>query len=285
MKTNYRYSILLLTIFLFIGFASPKINSQENKVGEIFNNRDDALRVYQNGLKTVLDVIPVKAADSTNINVLDAIKNTLYPNIFWGYIDKAGKMYALTSGHKSGLWVLFTNPDHPGLKTKSSTLWTGKQDSLIAVTVRPDLMTERWAGIFLIHELVHGLEKIYMKDAKPEASEYLAYMVEMDIYNLLTHGKLNSVLDNKLNKFSLKEHDQLLELYDSNKNKVYDFIYSIDKELNEPKPKSSAEEEMRIGFYLMAATIRIGQNNGYPTNTKINNLNQLLKKSSLYKVK
>lgn len=152
----------------------------------------------------------------------------------------------------------------------------------MAVTVRPDKISERWAGIFLMHELTHGLEKIYLADTNPDGSEYMAYLIEMESYDLLTKRKFSEVLTKQLKNASIRTHDDMVKLCNSDISEVHNFLYGIDAELNEVKPESASEEEMRIGFYLMAATIKIGQDNNYSFEQRIKNLNDILKKTSIY---
>ena len=276
-----RKVVPLLLLALLAGCASQPQNPVPES--DTFASWEEARAVYQRSLAEVMGSVPVAdAEEQEDASLIQAIDQNLYPHLYWGYIRPNNEIIAATEGDTNGLWVLFLEPGHRSLQQAGPTLQTGRQANLMAVTVRPDRISPAFAGVFMTHELMHGFNEIFAEGALPEASEYNAYSVEKAAYNHRYNGRLNAVLDDLLDDRDIEDYDDFLALTRAEDEQLDRFLLAVDDELGHGPAHSPAEQEMRLGFYLMAASIRMGERTGATFFDSTARLNRLLERFGRY---
>ncbi|WP_108125187.1 hypothetical protein [Saccharospirillum mangrovi] len=267
--------VLLCVSFWLAGCASNTTQHVPDSI--TFSDWQEAKAVYELSLAQVMGSVPVPdAIEQEDASLIQAIDQNLYPHLFWGHVQADGQLMAATEGHADGLWVLFLDNDHPSLNQPGPTLQTGRQANLLAVTVRPDRISPAFAGVFLTHELMHGFNDLFADGALPEASEFNAYSVEKAAYNYRYNGRLNAVLDDLLDARNLDNHDDFVAFTRADDDRLNQFLLNIDDKLGHGPAHSPAERQMRMEFYLMAASIRVGERSGATFFDNTARLNRLL---------
>lgn len=276
---------LLFALFSCTTQYTTKESVNNELALKLFPTTQDALSIYKDGIQKIMATLPDVADENNPLFPLVIIRDRVYSKMSWGYIDVNGSMIALEDGSRSGSWVMFYKENHPALKQRNNTLSTMTQGSIVTVVVRPDLISERWAGIFMVHEMSHVLERMYKTKIQPHESEYYAYTVEKIAYNYLSNGNLDKVLDEFLHRNNILNHQALIELAKQPENFKNKIKYEIDQPLDEKNSMSLTENEMRSSFYLMALSIRIGENNDYDEQKNIDGLNILIENFSKFPIK
>ncbi len=282
-------SLFIITLSLCVVSCSSQHARPADNSGELtltlFPTTEAAMKMYKTGIDDIMETVPgVEKNNPDNASPLSLVKDLVYLKIAWGYIAPNGKIIALTDGNTQGFWVLFIKNDHPILNTRGNTLTSGVYDSLVGVAIRPDRISRRWAGIFLVHEMSHALERMYKTNILPDESEFFAYDLEKRAYNHITNGKLDRALEKEISQREVRSHSQLLGILRSNEAVRYETLHNIDRYLNEEHPLGLAEGEMRLGFYLMALSIRIGEIHNYTRAQQVENLNAVLKEFQMFPV-
>ncbi|PTY36113.1 hypothetical protein BGP77_01995 [Saccharospirillum sp. MSK14-1] len=276
-----RAAFSLMLLVLLAGCASQA--TYEVPESETFVDWVEAKSVYEQSLAQVMGSVPVPdAEEQEDASLIQAIDQNLYPHLFWGYIQADGQIIAATDGHTDGLWILFLAEDHPSLSQPGPTLQTGQQANLMAVTVRPDRVSPAFAGVFMTHELMHGFNELFAEGALPEASEFNAYSVEKAAYNYRYNGRLDKVLDELLDDNNIESYDDLVAFTRAEDDRLDQFLLKVDSDLNHGPAYSPQEQEMRMGFYLMATSIRVGERSGSSFFDSTARLNRLLERFGRY---
>lgn len=271
----------LLLLSLLAGCASQV--AQEVPKSDTFADWVEAKAVYENSLAQVMGSVTVPdAEEQEDASLIQAIDQNLYPHLFWGYIQADGQIIAASDGHTEGLWILFLQPGHPSLSQDAPTLQTGQQANLTAVTVRPDRISPAFAGVFMAHELMHGFNDLFADGDLPEAAEFNAYSVEKAAYNYRYNGRLDNVLDDLLDDNDIDTHDDFVAFTQADDDRLDRLLRSVDKRLEHGPAHSAAEDEMRMGFYLMSTSIRVGERSGTSFFDNTARLNRLLERFSRY---
>lgn len=245
-----------------------------------FAGIEDAYETYRAGIARIMEIVPDDPdVQPSPLRKLSEYKG-IYKNLGWSRVARDNTIYAMTPGHVPGYWVSFVELDHPGLKARGSTLHVElNKNNFVAVIVRPDKISERWAGIFLVHELSHAKEDLEKRSSGGEASECNEYDLEKMMYNQITRNKFDGVLDEVLNAYSLSDVDELLG---KGAVRISDYLHEIDHKMDEDVGLSIAETEMRHGFYLMAMVLRLSERVGDDTDTKVKKVNKAIAKYSMF---
>lgn len=279
MLARTAFSLLLLS--LLAGCASQA--TYEVPESDTFADWVEAKAVYESSLAQVMGSVPVPDADEQeDASLIQAIDQNLYPHLFWGYIQADGQIIAATDGHTEGLWILFLQQGHPSLAQAGPTIQTGQQANLTAVTVRPNRISPAFAGVFMSHELMHGFNDLFAEGALPEASEFNAYSVEKAAYNYRYNGRLDKVLDDLLDDHDIDSYDDFLAFTQAEDDRLDQFLLQVDSDLKHGPAHSPEEHEMRLGFYLMATSIRVGERSGSSFFDSTARLNRLLERFGRY---
>jgi len=272
---------LSLMMLLLAGCANQAIYDVPDS--DTFADWQEAQAVYQRSLAEVMGSVPVpNAQEQEDASLIQAIDQNLYPHIFWGHIQASGDIIATTEGDADALWVLFLDNDHPSLSQAGPALQTGTQANLTAVTVRPDRISPAFAGVFLTHELMHGFNAIFAPGELPEAHEFNAYSVEKSAYNYRYNGRLNKVLDKLLDDHDIKSQGDFVAFTETDAEVLNAFLQDIDSRLGHGPAHSPTEQKMRDDFYLMSASIRVGERSGISYFDNTARLNRLLERFSRY---
>ncbi len=132
--------------------------------------------------------------------------------------------------------------------------------SLHVIMLRPDKMTERWAGIFLVHEMSHALDQRKAESNPGCAAEFEAYRVEREAMNVLTSDGLDEALDEAIGRYVYASYEDVIAAVEADTGSgIGPAIDGIESRLAEPPPLSAAEREMRDGFYVLSLADRIGE--------------------------
>lgn len=273
---------LTLTLFCFFLFTIPAFaeSSGDNK---LFKDPKSAMHAYKKGIDAIMDKIPDNLQDQKNpLFVLSVFKSSAYQRLAWGKIQSNNAMVALESGNNGGFWVLFIENDHPSLQDKFETMMTKKGSGLVYTQVRPDLMSSRWAGVFLVHEFSNAYGLLYDRLAPPEVSAFNAARFEREAYELISSGKFFQVLDQVIDETKLTDHEKYKAFLSGGPKNLSTLLTLLDKMLEEKAPLSRAEGEMRYAFYTLSMSIRISEKTGANRDTAVANLSDIRKQVNKY---
>jgi hypothetical protein len=239
---------------------------------------------YQGGLELAMQAVADARTRGRPLSPrLALLHDDIYPQLGWGEIRADNKMLAITSGRTDAPWGMVVAPDHPRLAEPGPTLRTGPDGGVLIVTIRPDAMSQRWAGIFMVHELSHLADHGTASDAIGCRAEHEAYKVEREIVNLLSDDRFDVALDTVLDDQGIRTASELQEMLASDTHdRLAAAISTIERLLEESLPLSTAEREMRDGFYVMALIERLGERAGDPEQARCLASESILRSSSKY---
>ncbi len=224
-----------------------------------FETTAEAVATWRDGLDQVVTSI---ASDDQRTARLERVFTEAWPNLAWGHVRVDGVIVSTTRGSKSGFWAIIIHPEYPALAQPGPTLSTGVDNQLALVYIRPDQVTVRWAGIFLLHELWH-LADLRTPQLDGCTAEYGAYAVERDGYDRLNGGRFGEVMDDVTERLGFTDVDAVLVAATADSNDpVADAIAAIEQAFGEPSALSMAEREMRDGFYVVSMLDRIAERAG-----------------------
>ena len=229
-----------------------RINSGE----KFFKSSKDVISRYDESIK---QIFKKEIIDKEYANDLKFLEKAYNENCVWAKVNNDdNQIISLTSGTPSIIIAIY-EPDNPILKQPRNTMFTVNQHGQTIIQIRPDIISQEYAGIFLIHELVHAVDfSTNTKSFSSDFNEMKAYFQEKYISNIYFNGKYDEALDNILKMFKINNFHDFLEAR-STDNKRYTFdneLMKIDKFIGASKPESNAEAEMRLGFYLVSLEIR-----------------------------
>jgi hypothetical protein len=245
-----------------------------------FASVKDAYDTYRSGIANIMETVPGDPDGSSGPSRRLNEYKSIYKQLGWSRIDRDNRIYALTPGRVPGYWVSFIEPDHPGLKTRGSMLHVELNErKFVSVIVRPDKITARWAGIFLVHELSHAREDLEKGGPDGDASECSAYDLEKTAYSHVTGNAFDGALDEVLNAHAIEDAKELLG---QGAVRISGQLQEIDQKMNEEPGQSSAEMEMRHGFYLMAMVLRLSERAGDDAGAKVKKVNEAIANYSMF---
>lgn len=249
-----------------------------------FENSEDAVAAYRRGWAATMEQLRASDAKLKRTSIrLDKLLGEVRPVMAWGHLQDDGTMSALSNGSRSGVWVIVVDPGNPRLEQVGPTMTTVDESGITVIMVRPDLLTERWAGIFLIHEMSHALDHRDAPDKNGCALEFDAYRVERETFNRLTEARFDKILDAEITQQGYTSVGDLLRaLNHPSQDEFAAVLDSIERKLSEPEALSAAEREMRDGFFLMSLVDRIGENRGLDTVERCRDMSAVISAASKY---
>jgi len=125
--------------------------------------------------------------------------------------------------------------------------------------IQPAEVSEEWAGIFLLHELVHlfdrknGIEPLHPDKQQYLAGEARAYEVELLAMNYASKEQYSKVMGEELARLGITSPEDIYEIYKSKQlEKLGATFMKLDQTIGSGKPKSEKEAGNRMGFHVMA---------------------------------
>jgi hypothetical protein len=237
--------------------------------------------LYENGYSAVMNAVPIDSTDRKYKRLLD-LKKIKEKFVRWAGIGEKG-YYALESGPSAGAWIAIIPPDHVLAQKQEFTLLIDAAPNMTVLRIKPDKITEIWAGIFLIHELSHLADRITkFESLNPTREEFLlgegrAYELESQASNLVSRGAFEHRLDTTLAawKFSTVKAlvDKLMTLEHAD-------VVALDNVVTREEPKSEAEASLRLGFYSIALFSRFLSKTKFDKDARLRGLNCLLMRAA-----
>jgi hypothetical protein len=175
----------------------------------------------------------------------------------WAQVLEDGKIVSMTKGTPYLVFAVYV-PGHPALGQEGPTLITRPGEHVV-VYIRPNRIAKDIAGIFLIHEISHGLDFINNTRVDDFAvNETKAFMHEKKAANIAYNWALDVALDKILNEIKPQDVDDLIRFRETKEGrlKMQDMLIDIEKTMIIRPPQSDADAEMRLGFYSTALEIR-----------------------------
>jgi hypothetical protein len=288
MSKKFLYIVLVLILAACTQKAVPRTNDVPKSeylqlpVSQ-FKSVDEAYETYKSGIMKIMADIPDSITDRADpLHRLSMYKD-LYIKMGWSHIKSDNAIFSLTAGNRSACWVSFLDLDHPALKTRGNTLNAKvNKNGLVFIVIRPDKISDKWAGVFLLHELSHAKEYMDIGHSDREKTELLAYELEKIAYNHITENLFDRVLDEVINIHNISYEGMLSQLDKKEVKHFSPVLHEIDEKMSEEFGQSIAEMEMRHGFYLMSIVLRLSEKNMDDTETKARKMNSIIEKVSLF---
>lgn len=221
------------------------------------------VEVYRAGVSDLMEGIDPSDDDRVSAGSrLQRIRHEVYPALIWAAIRADAVVVALTSGRTDGAWGWVFEPDHPALARDTPTLRTLVVDDKHVMLVRPDRMSQRWAGVFMVHEMSHVLDAWDAATGSGCSTEFNAYTVEREAFDHLTSGGFTRQLDAVIAGGQLASYDAVTRAAVHAEIDLRAIFDGLETALGEAPSESLAEREMRDGFYLVSLADRIGETSG-----------------------
>lgn len=249
---------------------------------ERFGSITEAFETYRSGIMNIMEDVPENVGQSDPVYVLSQYKASVYKNLAWGYVRKDRAVIALTQGMVPGYWVTFVELNHPALETRGPTLNSMKNNDFVVTVIRPDKISVRWAGVFLVHEFAHLKEYMEYGYLNSEESEFKAYTLEKIAVNHITSNRFDEILKLIIDKHKIIDGSQLVEMHKNDRKRIQSLFFEIDEILGEESGRSIAEIEMRYGFYLMSLILRLSEMNNDNPEITSRKVKMVLDKVSLF---
>jgi hypothetical protein len=238
------------------------------------------ISAHQRSLNSLLDRVPNRIAEKEHeYYVLSVLKSSVAPVIGWGHINAA----AVSDGVKEGCWIMMLDEHHPWLEQPSPTLTTRELDGTLTIVVRPDVISEEMAGVFLVHELLHAYIDLYKPEIAPKHEEYQAYLVEKRALELMTNVDLDDLLSRTALRFALQSSADLIALWSNDPKQLARVFNHIEGALALPEPMSLAERQMRDGLYAVMLATQLASDRGLSLDKAADDINALLEVVSLHR--
>ncbi len=239
---------------------------------------------YQRSLQEVFEQVPSQVPDPTSEQfILSLLKSHVMPVVGWGRIEPDGEVIALTRGWKGGCWILILQSGHPWLQQPSPTLSTSVIDGMVSIVVRPDLLSNDFAGVFLTHELLHAYVRQYKPPIPDGSEEQYAYDAERRALNAKVGGRLDNLLSDTVRKFELRDENDMLDVTVSNPRRTLEILNFVDAGLALSPPASTAERQMRNGVFIVMLTDWLAEARGATFEQRVQVLSRLLDRIGLHK--
>jgi hypothetical protein len=278
-------SIILLLILASCTQSTPIKYSRDEYLKlpvQRFGSINEAFETYRLGIMNIMQDVPEYADQSNPIHVLSQYKASVYRNLSWSYIRKDNAIIALTPGIVPGYWVSFIDLNHPALETRGATLRSMKDNDLVAAVIRPDKISPKWAGIFLVHEFAHLKEYMECGHLNSEESEFKAYQLEKIAVNHITKNRFDEVLKHIIDKHKITDGTQLAEMHKTDRKRTHFLVLEIDEMLGEGSGRNIAELEMRYGFYLVSLSLKLSERDGDNPEIAAKKVKMILETVSLF---
>lgn len=283
MIKTLRLCVLSVALFGLAGCASQNLQSTDEGDGyRHYVSVEQMHQTYKVSLDSVMQQIP-EQTQGQEYFLPWQIKKLVYPHTYFGKLQPDNQMISLSSdGHTNGLWIMLIDPGNPWLEDRNVTMSVVREEHLLMVRVRPDLITDEWIGIFLMHELSHGLENMYDVNIQSHESEYFAYLIEMLTYQLVKNESFYPVLDSVSEEFEIQTTEQFFELYANDREQVLSMLERINEKMAAGETASRAETEMRYGFFMMSMVIYLGWQNQFTWEEGAAAVNKMLEVGNMY---
>lgn len=211
------------------------------------------------------------------------IRREIPPRLSWGRIREDDTMIALDAGKRDGVWGIVIEPGHRAMDESFPTLTSLTLDGIQAIRIRPDRMSPRWSGVFMVHEFSHVLDAWDGEgDAPACAGEFAAYVVERQYYDLANGDRLSEGLDRVIDTLGFKHPRDVVALYLADADRLAQAMATLKRTLDEPSEASAAEREMRDGFYYVSLVDRVGLRAGLAEEARCNAMLDAMKPASKY---
>lgn len=259
--------MLKISLIFFVSFVFSSCAGTKNKKN--ITSRD-IKRIYVESLDNFFSKKQI-----LNISELNSLMS-FYSEITWTKIAKDGNIISMQNGQLGRGLFFVLDREHSAFKAPGPTLVTRKVGKYNGILIRPYIVSDQWAAIFMIHELLHLKHLVNSIEMSSGEDEYLAYKVEKEALNIQTKKKLEVELRNIIKKFKLHGHFQVSWQAKNNSKEFQRAILDMDKIVSKEGAKSESELEMRLGFYTVAIALEVLATSSLNENRKIKAISHLL---------
>ncbi len=253
----------IILIFMLLSCASelPKKNESKPLDNNLLSS-NEIMQIYSKSLSS----IGSKKNFSDNIKLSKL--GELWKELTWSKIKKDNNIISLSSGTIGRGMLFVLSKDHSYLSQDGPTLSARVISGFNGVLIRPYDISNEWAAVMLIHELVHLDHLITKIDISPDKNEYLAYEMEKKALDIQTDKRLTIEQAKLIKDMKLNSYIQVIWQF---KNNIVEFqkrIIQMDQEISAEAPKSISELEMRLGFYAVSLSLDILDKGDFPKGEK-----------------
>lgn len=245
---------------------SPEVVKEPSEIVESKVERADAeakyRELYDRGFAKLMASIPDQApADASEaIRTLSFFKNFGTSGVSWSLLDASTKGYSsVESGLRVGSWKAIIPPELIKDYEADPLLHIDGSSSINVLQIQPAEVSEEWAGIFLVHELVHLFDREKkIEPLHPDRLQYLAgearaYKVELLAVNYVSEGQYSRVMEEELTRLGITSLDGIYKIYESKRLEEFEASFiKLDQTIGSGPPKSTKEKGNRSGFHIMA---------------------------------
>ena len=178
--------------------------------------------------------------------------------------------------------IFVLSKNHSYLLEPGPTLSTRVISGFNGILIRPYDVSNEWAPVMMIHELVHLDHKISKLDISPRRDEYLAYKAERKSLDIQTENRLSLEQAKLIIQMKLNSYLQVIWHFKNNRIKFQEKLIELDNKVSREKPKSTSELEMRLGFYVVSLSLDILAKSQADEEQGIKAISQILKEIGKY---
>jgi hypothetical protein len=158
--------------------------------------------IYDRGFERLMAALPA-AASGSPLQALHQLKAFRAERVHWAEL-RGTRYVALEPGRTNDAWLVVVPPTSPLGQDMEYSLQVHATETLTALHVRQARISELWAGIFLVHELSHLLDRVFdLEPLGPTRKQYIegearAYNLELMAISEVAKGSLEREVDRLL---------------------------------------------------------------------------------------
>lgn len=187
---------------------------------------------------------------------VERMRNFYAKDVGWGE-ERDGMIRSMESRGVPKSWCVALSPESPRCGPEGHILSVNKENGLLRLLIQPWQIDDRWAGLFMIHELTH-MERMangtYVKGGATEYAneELIAYQTEYLTAMAMTEGKLERWLDAAIATHGVTGTDDIISRVP-----MLTLSQDLDALSGCKPPKNPGDASLRGGFYTVAMALRL----------------------------
>jgi hypothetical protein len=213
--------------------------------------------IYDRGFERVMAALPA-APSGSPLQMLHQLNAFRAERVHWAELH--GTQYlALQPGHTNDAWLVVVPPTSPLGEEMEYSLQVHATETLTALHVRQARISELWAGIFLVHELSHLMDRVFdLEPLKPTRRQYIegearAYNLELMAISAVARGSLEREVDRLLAAWQPKSEREAAARVSS---LAAAELKALDDAVAAGPAFSEPEAALRGGLYTIACVFR-----------------------------
>ncbi len=182
----------------------------------------------------------------------------------WAQIGADNSVYALHDADKRKPWIGVLDPKSRRGQSQEVLCSLSETEGLSILCIKPDPITQRWAGIKISHDLMHladlhqGKFSQQRKDVPAyRRTEKRAFTAELAAADILSGNRIANATSDIIRTDGLRSLAELRRLVVSEPRKLLAAASRLDPLITSEKPLSPSELYVRLELFLIALAVQL----------------------------